>query len=367
MKRILYIVIAAFVVLFLIAAPAVIPAGIHKSSRSMRQEELKKNYKGNLEVWHVVSFKTGGTSGISHLKSLASKFERNNPYVFLRVTGMTVKEAEERIINGELPDVISYPLGAIEDATFKKTDILKEDTLVNGLRSCASENGVPYMADFYVVLINEGMLSDAGLMLTFEERISKEDFNCVLNDAGGRVSFSDIAGTFSFNALSGLIEDGTIVHPTLGKESFIREESAIHICPYSEYQAILADKDGANINMSARLIGEYTDLVQIMGVVHCEDEAKRSMCEDFIKSVISLRSQKKLEGLKMLPVINIEEIYEGEMLIKSAYMDLNMSAMVPAGDKLNAAVKKGDVWNDFLKKAPQGNWEFSGMCGFFSG
>ena len=69
------------------------------------------------QLWHVVSFPTPETGGVTYLTERASAFERQHPYVYVDVIGMTPEEAEERKKSGESPDILSFPMGYLNDAS----------------------------------------------------------------------------------------------------------------------------------------------------------------------------------------------------------------------------------------------------------
>ena len=69
MKKFFSFVVCILSIAFLLMAPAFIAGGIHKNVYTLRAEKLANQYTGSLQIWHIVSFKTGGESGVSYLKA----------------------------------------------------------------------------------------------------------------------------------------------------------------------------------------------------------------------------------------------------------------------------------------------------------
>ena len=111
MKKVFCVIAAAAVAAFLILSPAFISKGLGKSIFEVMEEEKTRRYEGNIELWHVVSFKTSAKSGYSFLCERMKTLSKTLPYVYINVSGMTAEEAEQRFLKGERPDVVSYPAG----------------------------------------------------------------------------------------------------------------------------------------------------------------------------------------------------------------------------------------------------------------
>ena len=115
MKKIFCVIVAALCVAFVLTAPAFIASGIGKSIYEVRQDERQTRFQGKISLWHVVSFKTPRSSGYSLLKNRMRELEKQLPYVYIDVEGMTLEDARARMAAGERPDVISYPAGAFDE------------------------------------------------------------------------------------------------------------------------------------------------------------------------------------------------------------------------------------------------------------
>ncbi len=356
MKRLISLFFCIFTIAFLFLAPAFIASGVHKNVYTLRAEKQAAKYTGTLHLWHIVSFKTGGESGVSYLKNRAAEFEKSNPYVFFTVSAMTAEEAAQRLANGERPDIISFPLG------FPVQSLLAElpepsAQLLPSLSDTAKCQGAilayPYMMNFYTLTLNQEACFSSGASLPLGTQLPHCEFNYLVYSAqqgwaeedAHALSYSEIYGTSPFLALEHFREEGELdlfsqappegytpdfsSFSSDGSERFLSGKSALLLSPAADYEKLLLDRRANSLSLATFGFSDYTDLVQLVGVCSTEDPAKQAMCQEFAESLLRLKAQKGLENLKMLPTVQLESVYEGQTLYLEEYERLAEYAIIP--------------------------------------
>ena len=334
MKKFLSLLLMLVILAFVLLSPAIIAEGVNKNIFNIRKQRQQEEYKGTIVFWHVVSFKTGQGSGYSMLKARSTRFEQNTPYVFVELSGITAEEAKKRLSDGEKPDVISYPKGFADE--YKLVAVEKNDDICEKL-SNMQQNSYPYMFDSYVLLVNGELFYENGIQLPFGELMTQEVFYAAVNNIGGEtkpLSLSDTAGIDAARTLEHLYfsneetgldmncDKNTAPGCALGAESFLDGQSAMYICPYSEYKSLQNDKRADAINIKCYPVSDYTDLIQCIGVYKNQDKAKEKMCLRLAGSILGKGFQQQLETLEMFPVILSDDIYDDNYERKTQYARL---------------------------------------------
>ncbi len=323
MKKVICILLAVACIAFLILSPAFIASGLGKSIYEVKEERRQTRYEGHIELWHVVSFKTPSSSGYSFVTGRMRALERQLPYVYIDVHGMTAEEASERLAKGERPDVISYPMGFIGEEGLLKLELKGFAQPFKQRSPCA----YPYMADSYVLVANTDMLFEAGLSAPIGELMEEDTLLYACEVMGKPIAFTDVAGLDGDMVLDSLVleEGGQLIgsEPMIeledisfskgGMEAFKSGETAMIICPYSEYVKLTEAKDAPNYGMQYYDISRRTDLIQMVSAYDSGDEEKNAVLRRICTCLISLTSQKKITDLGMFPVLDWKAEDTGRM------------------------------------------------------
>lgn len=319
MKKLIHITLLALLAVFLFCAPAAIAHGVQMNIYTLREDAKNSQYQGNIKIWHVVSFKTHGSSGVSFLKARASAFEKSSPYVYLSVEGMTPEEAREKIKNGEAPDVISYPKGfAAEVGSFRSL------TLPSKMPEEFAESAeiVPYMYDEYVLCCNEALFTQLGVSLPIGDYMDEDTLLKAMKEAAAQnikpltLTQTEYLSAESALASAHLEKDDFSLYseeelPALSEYDisgdtgeFIAQTSAMYICTRCELANLLESKAAAALSVREYRLGDYTDAVQCVSVLAKGDDTKEEMCERFALSLLKKRAQSGLAELGMNPVLS---------------------------------------------------------------
>lgn len=319
-------------------APALIQAGLHKNIYSIRAEKRAENYTGTLQLWHIVSFKTGGQSGVSYLNDHIRRFEKSNPYVYIEITGLTVSEANEKLAAGEQPDIISYPLGFFDDAAFL-APLEAQDSLASPYKEVGVWGNTlyayPYMADFYVLSCNQDKLFAADVTAPTDNQLQASDLDALLaafDNTANTVAITDTVGLSPLMALSYLRPNGKVTQPfasTNGLDSFLDGESPLLLSTAAEAEKLAFDKRAATLNIHTYALSDYTDAVQLISVATAEDSSKQTMCTKFAVSLLSSRAQTNLAAVQLLPTTIIPDLFQDKPLYSVEYAYMLQNAVVP--------------------------------------
>ena len=313
MRKFFCLIMAAICVAFILTAPAFIADGLGKSIYEVKEERKNTRYEGKIELWHVVSFKTPQSSGYSLLCSRMRELEKQIPYVYIEVSGMTIEEAKKRMQAGERPDVISYPKGFVYGEDF----ISLERRNFESAFQPAVDTAYPYMADSYVLAVNTDMLFEKGINCTIGEIMEENTFLSAYEKFKNALTFSDIDGLDSDAILDNLVlsEGGgnfdekpsvtlkDVQFSPGGMQAFSEAKCAMIICPYSEYVKFLDSDASSTISVQCFDISNKTDLVQMVSAYDSKDNEKNKILKMVCECLAGKNTQKKVLDLGMFPTL----------------------------------------------------------------
>ena len=299
----------------LVAAPGLLIRGLDKNVYTIREKEKAERYEGTLTLWHVVTFKTGAGSGVGWLKDRAAAFEKQHPYVFLEVEGLTAEEAESRLAAGEQPDLMSFPLGFGEG--FVAETLPEREELDPALARVGEGVAWPWMGDGYVLLINRDMAEEQALSLPLSGDMSKECLLLMASKLG--LSVTKTRGLLPLGALLACPyppDDGSVPGTEEaarlgwkdiplregGADAFLEEEAGLYLCPKGEAARLMVDQRTNALSVEEIPLPGYTDLIQLAGMQAGMAQNKQAVCLDFLRNLLRETPQKKLADLGMTGV-----------------------------------------------------------------
>ncbi len=296
-------------------------------------------FQGILHMWHITSWRTGGSSSRAFLENRIRQYEAQNPHVFVELESYTAEKAAEALAGGQKPDIISYPFGtelALELAPLPHQDFL----MLN-----REDGAYPYMFGGYCLLVNNDLLSENGVDIYQGWGIRPD---ALLEAAKLGVAFDAEEGYSALPALAlhayppapkpnvstfGEPEMpeamlGLSVSLTGGFESFCKGETAVLIASHRQlFEATERYTQGEAPGFTAYAIGGYTDMAQMVCVSVQEDELRQSACAEFAAYLVSPSSQKKLEALGVFPTVGDVKVYQENDALRAVYEQLCVSGM----------------------------------------
>lgn len=265
-QRIISICLIPAMILFMVYLPKYAESELKRDYYHEWLEPKKEEYSGIINVWHVVGFRPYLGSLGNWLKDVARKVEKAYFGVYFNVEAITSDEAEERILRGENPDVLSFPalwyseegLQNIEDDAAESfagfVDI--SGGIVNS--TCFA---IPYAASSRFVLYDPSAVSAAEI---------EEDLNAVKNN-----SLEDFKAGKVSCCIADARETGDLSRALLAGKA--------------EYFEIMAFEN-------------ETELVQYLGItLNCE-EAKVPYIYAFFEESLKEKAQLNLCDLGLMPL-----------------------------------------------------------------
>lgn len=329
LRKFIPAIICIALIVLILAAPAAIVGGIHKTTYTIRAEEKAVKFRGTLEMWHIVSFKTPEGSGISYLKDRMRAFEKQNPYVYINVSGLTPEEAQKKLDSGEHPDIVSYPLGFFKDADIF-SPLAADDGLYPAYMSCGKFGEVfayPYMADFYCLAANRDILVSfpIGNDISYSELSYALDSSEVTPMALTDTAFlcPELALAYLHTSDSDDFSDDPLLSLTPARcdiSEFLAGSCASYLCQHSAYFRLADDDRASVLSLTALPISSYTDAVQLVSAWKTDDERKVSMCKDAAAWLITTASQSRLKNTGLLPVKDIPDMYAADIRGEAAML-----------------------------------------------
>lgn len=262
-KAIHKIVFTVFVVLFMVWIP-----GIKKEYASGLT-----NCQNVLSIWHIETFEGGSFSRERFLDKLTVSYEKKNAGKLFLVKTLTVEQAQIKIQNNELPDMVSFGTGAgylfvdyvkeYSGKTLFREDLLECCKIKNNI--CA----VPYMLGGYV-------------------KISKSNFENVTvasNTQNGEINIENVIKKeiTPYQLYEGFI-DGK--HDTIlgTQRDFVRVENRIN--------------NGKFANCNYEYLSGFNNLIQYFCIT-ANNETNVKECSKFIEFATGRSEQEKINQINM--------------------------------------------------------------------
>lgn len=324
--------LCAVAVLLAAAAPLIVQT-------YFEEEPEAQFYKGVLTLWNITGWRTAGSSCSSYLKKRVERFESRHPYIFIDIVNMTKEEAAGSLQNGEMPDIVSYPLGFDPDLEFFSLPHM--DTIFPKIKDTA----YPYMCGAYFMAVNTGMLDNEGLFTPQGWGIRPDE---LIDIARLGVCF-DFEDGYSSLPAAALHEYPKSEGPKIsaweerqtpdaalslsvsgysnGLNFFCSDKACVLIASQRQlFELIELSMDGSAPSFQPYAISGYTDMVQLISVPLCDNNKRIAACAEFAQYLLSEDAQKGLEALGVFPVLPGLEIYSGSDCFGDMYRLLSEHA-----------------------------------------
>ena len=270
MKKIVFrLMVLVMVILVIILAPFCLgsaPFDINFSKTENSQV---------ISMWHIETFEGGSVSRLRYLEKQSIAFEKKYPGKLLLIINLTYDEAKEKIVNGEIPDMVSFGVGAgdlfvdnVKEIDIKsnfRSDLLQYGTINNKL--CA----VPYMIGGYCKITYDNY--DNLYVRKENEEIVNQDNKIVVDDTQYQLYQNFISQKYD-----GIL--GT-------QRDFYRINNRINL--------------GKMDNCNFEYISGYNDLIQYMAITS-NVASEIQIAENFIEFILSEDGQIAIKDYGMFSV-----------------------------------------------------------------
>jgi hypothetical protein len=307
--------VCAIAVILAAAAPFIVQT-------YFEEEPETEFYKGVLTLWNITDWRTAGSSCASYLKKRIERFESQHAYIFIDIVNMTKEEAAESINGGEVPDIVSYPLGF--DIGLEFFSLPHIDTIFPE----AGDTAYPYMCGAYFMAVNTGMLDREGLFtpqgwgIRPDELIEISRLGVCFDSEEGYSSLPAAAlheypedegpgvTTWDEPEMPDAALSMSAAEYTNGLNCFCSEKACVLIASQRQFFELSElSMDGSAPSFQPYAISGYTDMVQLISVPECDNKKKLAACIEFAQYLLSENSQKGLEALGVFPVLPGLRVY----------------------------------------------------------
>lgn len=300
----------------------------------------KSAFQGILRLWNVDSFEGGTASKSSFLEKISMLFEKENKGSFVKVENMTEDEVVASIKAGSYPDLVCFGTGMSK--YFERKLVRFEDdialSVLSNFYGAGLQNGklvaIPIMTGVYSLICSSERierankdkdlpLSTLAFALASERtKKNKTTFIPSLTFGTGLVSPLDaFSRKFRSSSVVELSENHIVDEKynaqTLYQayESFALKKSSMLLGTQRDVvrmqNRVLAGKES---DILVEPIGEFTDLVQYVGIL-CLEKIKLEVCRQFVSFLLAPTSQRLLRNIGMFSVTG-EKLYDDEIFKK---------------------------------------------------
>lgn len=250
----------------------------------------EESYKGILKLWHVDSFEGGVGSRKQYLLKVARTFEKKYSGVLVMVVEHTLESANENLKNGIYPDMISYGNGL----EINNMSELNMDGAFKGGNIGEKNYAEAWCRGGYVLIANPKLVQSIEINEIDSLLVSQSEYTQPL---------------FSLIEEGITVQDITIKTPMNAYVQFVEGKTKYFLGTQRDVNRL--ERRGMEV-ITYPMMG-YNDLYQYISITTTDNE-KRFYSEEFIKVLLSEKSQSKLNEIGMLSQ-RYSVKYENEHLV----------------------------------------------------
>ncbi|MBR5191804.1 MAG: hypothetical protein IKW33_00145 [Clostridia bacterium] len=255
--------------------------GIYHLSKD--KENISKEYKCIITLWHVDTFEGGTGSRKQFLQNQAKNFEKKNKGVFIMVTSYNIEGVKEQLAKGNYPDILSYGNGI---------DVKNLSEINSNLSFSASEinnkkYAFPWCRGGYVLIKNKNLKSEKYKNITISKgQYSQPLLALFLELEQGELhkEFSNDFSNYEINVLS----------PTKAYSNFVIGKTKYLLGTQRDVYKLLA----RGIDFESIPLTQFNDLYQYVSTTTLNVE-KKFYADAFINFLLQEKEQKKLSQISM--------------------------------------------------------------------
>lgn len=289
----------------------------------------EREWEGIITVWHIVSWKNGG-SGTAWLSKRAKTFEKKYNGAFIEILAMSPEEAQLKLDNGERPDVYSFPLGWSDTSLLEKMDI-DLPPMLPSLSNVGTSRGdtyaVPYMVGGYALIINESIARERGV--DTPDSLSGEWLATACQKLPYKKGKTQHAALGCDSPLA-LLELGLPGAQRTTLEAFTSGSCGLGVGDMGTLRTLeLKTSAGNGFSYEAYPLVGFTDQVQLIGIASGSDEAHIKYSKLFFQLLLEENAQRDLESLNVCAAVPLSEpIYVKNELMEAFEVNLRY-ALIP--------------------------------------
>ncbi len=252
----------------------------------------QKEYSNVLSIWQIDTFTGGKGSRTAFLRSVANEFSKKHPEVLFIVVNHTVESATESIIQGKMPDLISY--GACGFSFLEKFTKLKNYKISDG---------------------------DSGNKNRYAVSWCKGGYFAIKKGNGEKIIIQNSQNTNIFLALKNEqidVSNAEICNEEYAYTLFLKSKNATL---YGNQRNIVRLQK-ASVEFESTPLTEFNDNFQYLSLMTC-DGPKISYLNTFIDYLLSEKVQSKLVELGLFSVTDVKIYKDNEHYAKYENTSVN--------------------------------------------
>ena len=294
---------------------------------SQAEREFEKQaeaFRGIITVWHINGWRTGGTSASTLLSQILADLERQNSGVYFTMETLPVQQAQERMVKGEMPDILSFPGGMTLPTNIAWQDLSCPSILPCYAGALERESSfLPWIASDALIMIRNTSLSACGAAAPEDDWTLKqlcdlaEELTYQTKGRNAQRVYGIASGNGRWPQLSawGVPEMAILPGDFTEREAWNQlvegDVSMLVAGPWEQMtlQWRMQEDRGPDLT----IVPWPTDVpvlrsVQWVGCRLSGDEKKDALCQKTVEKLLSENVQKKVkEQACCLPVIALEE------------------------------------------------------------
>lgn len=293
--------LALLIAAFLVFAPPYLLRGLSKDYVRDVFELKPVEWKGVIQIWHIVDFRTYQGSVTKHLRERAEAYCKAHPGVYIEVTGLTLEQFSERYARGERPDAYSFPCGLLYREQLRPLDLSLPE-LRAGLRAAEADGqvfAVPYLMSGYFLFLNtqRAYLSGAQLPASIEEANLQAAMDAKeLSIPSVQAARLRLTGA---SADIGAFRSGKLAYAVMDARAL----------------GDLQRAENGNLLFSAIPMAGYTEQVQYLAAASGTDDKRCAIIAELSVFLLTAEEQSRLAALGAIPVISDAEAAYADRLL----------------------------------------------------
>ena len=349
LKRLKSVIVRVFILVLVVVMIICLPSVKISQNQDLSQIYSvflgnKSKYQGIVEIWNIDTFEGGNKSKSSLLNEIAKLYQKTNKGVYFMVRNLTENECVGLLLKGEVPDLLSCSYGVAEKVKdyIQEYSNVDENCFENGakeiIKSMEEKLAIPWCKGGYFLISTKNKLENSKIENINSVKLSNIVFSSgyeVKGKNSNKIVYSLSVGSYKY--LMPQLALKTYNNNEVGLISkYSYNENLIQSSPYVAYCEFVANKSvillgtqrdlfrmknreeqGKVSDVIIEQVEGFTDLIQFIMLGKNLSGDKLLVAEDFVKFLISEKSQNVILKSGLFSVINISINKEKEGIMQN--------------------------------------------------
>ena len=321
-----------------------------------KQMASRSEFQGVLNLWLVSTFESGTASKKSHLERSSLLFESQNKGAYVFIHEMTKNECEIKINEGVMPDIICYSgnMGSVFEpylTELEEVENVKDTLITSGKKNGVELYAYPYMIGGYALITSSSRLQNAGVSIENNSLLSNTYSVGYKKKFAKREKsiYSMISGMKNGNNASLALENELDIKSIQSLKNDLSYEQGLDgLTGYEAYEkwvygdsvfllgtqrdlvrAENRQRSGREDGIMVECLSYYSDLVEYVSVVSCNNSIRQKYARKFAKVLMSEQCQNLLARIGMFSTLNLPDYLYSDGLLSQMEKKLDGLSVVP--------------------------------------